>query len=334
MYDISSSNIDKLIIHKVGNKLRADNLTLSESLTPSSNDINDLLLRNYLKPIIIKNNSYEFFHDSDINLNEIFHFSNEIFKNRELFIENSRNIAKSLYNASTHPNISSGELIIVLYNNIKIEENLHFAIGLYKTEIKENYLEIEQKNEQLTINNKTGISVNKLQKAALILDNNEVFAIDTLSQKTKYWFNDFLQIRMRKTPNNNASIANKILQKVFTEIKKPDEAIKLTNELSDKINSEENLKIEDLRDISKKYINENSFDEIIEKVSTKEDISIELTDDINSEYLQKLNKRKKQKIKIVKDIELMISSSSFTIHDMKLMESNHGTQVSFTILDQ
>lgn len=333
MYDISSSNIERLIIHKIGNKLREDNLIISQELTTSSENINDLLLRNYLKPIVSKNNSYEFFHDADINLNEVFHFSNEIFNDKDSFIENSKNIAQSLYNASTHPNILAGELIVVLYNNI-IDEESHYALGLYKTEIKESYLEIEQINNLLTINNKEGISINKLQKAALIIDNNEVFAIDTINQKTKYWFNDFLQIRMKKTPNNNANIASKILQKVFVELEKPEEAVKLTNEISNIINSEEPLKLEDIRDISKNYILETSFDEIMDKVSKKEDITIDLKDEINSDYLKKINKRKKQKIKIAKDIELMLSSSAFKIHNMKLSDSDYGTQVSFTILDK
>ncbi|MDS7933060.1 hypothetical protein RMB03_07895 [Acinetobacter sp. V91_7] len=331
MFDLSSSTIEKVIIHKVGNKLRSEDLLLSDDITPASENINDILLRHYLKPIISKDNIYEFFHDIDINLNEVYHFTNEIFTTQTEFVEKSKNIATTLYNVSTHPNIAAGELIIILFNNIIFNNSSHYAIGLYKTEIKENYLDIKQENNSLIIKKKNGISINKLQKAALILDNNQIFAIDNLSQKTKYWHNNFLQIRLQKNSKNNAQIANKILKKVFLEIKNPVEAIELTNEITKKIEEEPKLFLEDIRDISKKYIIEDSFDEIIKNISKKEDIDLQLTDDINSEDLQKLNKAKKQKIKIINNIELIINSLDFTIDNMKLVESEEGTLVSFKI---
>lgn len=74
MYDISSTKIDKKIIHRIGNKFREEPLVFSENLAPNMEEIDNLLLQNYLKPIINYNEVYELYHESNINLNEINYF--------------------------------------------------------------------------------------------------------------------------------------------------------------------------------------------------------------------------------------------------------------------
>lgn len=55
---------------------------------------------------------YEFFHESNIALNEVFTYSRAIFEQGSNFLEHSQNIAKHLHSVSQHPNIKSGELFI------------------------------------------------------------------------------------------------------------------------------------------------------------------------------------------------------------------------------
>ena len=60
---------------------------------------------------------YEFFHESNIALNEVFTYSRAIFEQENNFLEQSQNIAKHLHSVSQHPNIKSGELFIGLFEN-------------------------------------------------------------------------------------------------------------------------------------------------------------------------------------------------------------------------
>ena len=60
---------------------------------------------------------YEFFHETDIGLNEMYTYVNAIFDTESNFLEQSQHIATHLQSASQHPNIKNGELFIGLFEN-------------------------------------------------------------------------------------------------------------------------------------------------------------------------------------------------------------------------
>lgn len=60
---------------------------------------------------------YEFFHETNIELNEVFTYSKTIFEQNSNFLEQSQNMARHLHSVSQHPNIKSGELFIGLFEN-------------------------------------------------------------------------------------------------------------------------------------------------------------------------------------------------------------------------
>lgn len=75
MIDISSAKVTKLIVHRIGNKLRDEGFTLSEHEIDHASTLDDLLLRNYLSAGIKQGELYDFYHESDLSLNVINHFS-------------------------------------------------------------------------------------------------------------------------------------------------------------------------------------------------------------------------------------------------------------------
>ena len=123
MIDISSAKLTKLIVHRIGNKLRDEGFTFSEHEIDHASTLDDLLLRNYLSAGIKLGELYDFYHESDLSLNVINHFSNLIFQNSDTFAEHTKSIAKHLYSASTHPNIGGGEFISILFGDIRTEDD-------------------------------------------------------------------------------------------------------------------------------------------------------------------------------------------------------------------
>lgn len=96
-------------------------------------------------------------------------------------------IAKYLYSVSTHPNISGGELIIILLSDIRVNALITEGLAILKMESRDSYLDIVDERGTIQLMTKSGISLNKIQKGCLILSNgNNLITIDTLSQKTKY----------------------------------------------------------------------------------------------------------------------------------------------------
>lgn len=218
MIDISSAKVDRIIVHKVGNKIREENFDLSSDLSQSTPDLQDLFLKNYLYPLSIQKDIYNFFHESDITLNAAFKFVTQIFNDNSLFVEQTHNLAKHLYSVSTHPNISSGELIIFLISDIRIEGQPKQGLAILKIENREEYLDVIENGDTFELTEKSGISLTKIQKGALIInDSFQVSVIDNLSQKTKYWLDNFLKITPKSTPESYAKLGSNLLKKSLTK---------------------------------------------------------------------------------------------------------------------
>jgi len=136
MISYFQASLSQPAIHKVGNKLLDEHLTLSEHSLKIDDEVLDNLLMNYfLKPFEKVNEVYRFDHPTgDLNLNEVYHFAEIIFNDKDTFHENSRQIAKHLYDISNHPKIKSGELYLCYFTGLQIEGESLDAIGIFKSE--------------------------------------------------------------------------------------------------------------------------------------------------------------------------------------------------------
>ena len=101
-------------IHKVGNKLSEELLTLSaQPLKVTDEVLGNLLMQYFLSPFEKVNEAYRFAHPTDnLQLNEIFHFAELIFSKEDTFHQNTEQIARHLYDIANHPKIKSGELYV------------------------------------------------------------------------------------------------------------------------------------------------------------------------------------------------------------------------------
>jgi len=239
-------------IHKVGNKLLDEHLSLSEHSLKIHDEVLDNLLMNYfLKPFEKVNEIYRFDHPTgDLNLNEVYHFADLIFNDQDTFHENSRQIAKHLYDISNHPKIKSGELYLCYFTGLQIERELSDALGIFKSESKEPYLKVIQKSNEFEINyEQEAINIKKLDKGCLIFNTEKeagykVAVIDqTNSTDAAYWIDDFLKLKIR---NNNYTQTNTVL-KVYKDF--------VTNKIDQEFEISKTDKI-DLLNRSIKYFKE------------------------------------------------------------------------------
>ena len=142
-------------------------------------------------------------------LNEVYCYCSKIFAFTECLYEQSINLAKHLYDNSTHPKIKMGEFYVVYFRNCVINNQLVDAIGIFKSENKETFLKINHKEENFEIESETGISINKLDKGCLVFniekENGYLVAVVDNTNKgsdAKYWMDDFLHVRPRKDSFN------------------------------------------------------------------------------------------------------------------------------------
>lgn len=260
MVTFFEASLAQLSIHRVGNKLQDEFYVLSDnSLQIEDELLSNLLMQYYLKPFEKVNEVYRFMHSSDMNLNELFHFSTEIFKEKGRFHEVSQQITKYLYDLTNHPKIKSGELYVAYFNNVQLEGELLDAIGIFKSETKETYLKVYPEDSGFNLGyEQDGINIQKLDKGCLIFntekeDGFKVLVVDQTNRagEAVYWKDEFLQLKIR---NDSFNQTNNTLS-VYKSF--------VTNKLEDDFEMNKADKI-DLLNRSMKYFKEKESFELDE----------------------------------------------------------------------
>ncbi|OFX84843.1 MAG: hypothetical protein A2W99_06500 [Bacteroidetes bacterium GWF2_33_16] len=204
MINFNESAIDQMIVHKIGKKHQDENIQFSKSPLVLNDEIKELLNRYFLSPF--KSDEYfHFFHESDLGLNEVYHYVEKIFASPQTFYDQSVNLAKHLYEQSTHPNINAGEFYIVYFKNFEFNYEITDAIGLFKSETRDTFLKVYPKGDNFAIESDQGIDIKKLDKGCLILNQEKekgfvVATVDKLNKgdDARYWVDDFLKIKQRE----------------------------------------------------------------------------------------------------------------------------------------
>ena len=204
MLNVSESTIERLVLHKVGKKDQEEDIQFSKRDLVLQNDLKELLVRYFLKPFKSEE-LYNFFHETDLNLNEVYNSIEKIFSNPTALYENSVKLAKHLYENSKHPNVPSGEFYVVYFKNCEYNYEVVDAIGLFKSETRDTFLKVYPKDDNFEIITEQGIDIKKLDKGCLILNLEKengyiVSLVDNLSKNddARYWIDDFLRIRQRE----------------------------------------------------------------------------------------------------------------------------------------
>jgi hypothetical protein len=204
MFVFDDSKINFIALHKIGVKFLDENIVLSRKVLSPTEDMSNLLLRYFLSPF--KSPEYfNLYHDINITMNEVFVCASKIFDNPETLLEQSQNLAKHLYEQSTHPKIKGGEFYTVYFKDCIIDGETVDAVGLFKSENKDTFLKVFPKGDGFEIESEKGININKLDKGCLIFnterENGYIVAVVDNTNKgvdAQYWVDDFLHIRQRK----------------------------------------------------------------------------------------------------------------------------------------
>lgn len=192
--------ISALSVHRVGNKAAVEGVELSENPVMIGDDLAEIL-KAYFLMAFKDDEKFHFAHPTDIELNSVFSYAKNIFADEGCCHEQSRNIAKYLYEKSEHPNIKRGDFYVIYFKDCILDGETIDAIGLFKSENKDTFIQINPVSGGFSIESQTGMSINKLDKGCLIFNTkaNEGYVacvVDNSNRSdAKYWVNDFLQLK-------------------------------------------------------------------------------------------------------------------------------------------
>ena len=205
MIQISESTLQRLIVHKVGNKVSDFTLVISQKEIQNFDEALSGMLMHYFFTPFKGDSFYNFTHPTDISLNEIYTYCSSIFDDESQFFSMSEAIAKHLYEMSDHPNIKEGELYVTLIKDVIVDAEVCDAIGIFKSENKETFLKVSQGADGLEVGSENGININKLDKGCIIFNTEreggfKVCAVDNTNRSSEaaYWKEAFLRIKPRE----------------------------------------------------------------------------------------------------------------------------------------
>ena len=199
--DFTQVELQQLITHHVGNKLRDEKFMLSSEVSTIDDDTKKILLKYFLLPINVEE-FFSFSHAVKLELNELFTIAEDIFSNPKLFINSSQSIAKLLYEQSMHPKIKEGELNIAYFSNVVLDDEVVEAIGIFKSETNVPFIKMKSQKSNFSINHDYGFEIKGMDKGCIIFNINQnkgykILIVDNAnkSAEAQYWKDDFLKVK-------------------------------------------------------------------------------------------------------------------------------------------
>ncbi|WP_432411144.1 nucleoid-associated protein [Rasiella sp. SM2506] len=200
MINLYNTHIASLSIHRVGNKSRNESILLSASPYEMDDELTPLLKEFFLKPFRDKEENYfNFQNETDLEFHELFNLVSEAFADPDTIHEQSKKITQYLFDQSMHPHIKSGEVYITYMENLQLDNEKVNAIGIFKSELKQDFLQFREGESQLDAVLQEGVSLNKLDKGAIIFDvkkeeGYKILSVDSNRYDARYWLESFLGV--------------------------------------------------------------------------------------------------------------------------------------------
>lgn len=245
MFNLEDAQIIAAAIHRVGNKSEDEGCVFSRQELLLDDSLKQILANYFLTPF--KSEEYHnFFHETDLEMNEVYAYASRIFDNPDNLFEESVHIAKHLYDKSEHPNIKAGDFYTVYFEDCYVDGETVEAIGLFKSENKDTFLRVSNEGGEFQLESLLGINIKKLDNGCLIFNKERengylVSAIDNTnrSSEAQYWMDDFLHIRQREdeyfhTQNIMALTKNFVMRELpeqFEDVTKAEQAAILNDSI-------------------------------------------------------------------------------------------------------
>ncbi len=200
MAEYTGALLKQLSIHSIGNKGNGGVLTTSPKPVQLQEIDKTLMSQAFLEKFSFDSDKYAFHHLSSLDYNEVYNHCLKIFTEEDDFHKESVNIARHLFESSTHPKIKDGELYVCLFDNYSANGAYVEAIGIFKTETKSNFIDLQTESKDWNFTIRKGVELTKFDKGCLVLPSNAEQGFDVLIYDTNrgeeavFWRETFLSI--------------------------------------------------------------------------------------------------------------------------------------------
>lgn len=216
--------LQNISVHYVGNKSSEQGMTLSKETLELEEEMKLKVKDYFLNRFASVFEKHHFSHPTSLDYNEVYNYADGIFAGTSSFHLTSVQIAQHLYKHSSHAKIKGGELYVCHFTDCIFENETVEAVGIFKTENKANFFEVNEKQAKFSIKWREGIDLNKLDKGCLIFNTHReegfhVLMIDSQSRgdEAQYWRDDFLGLSPVKDDFRQTNQFLSLTKKFVTE---------------------------------------------------------------------------------------------------------------------
>jgi len=316
MINRKNASISKFIIHKVGNKFNDTKNAFSEAVVHFDQASYELMMPFLLKPFASVVQSYRFNHHANVDLNEMNAYTSKVFDDDSEFVEVSKHILMHLYEQSNSAQIKTGDVLVVYFNDIKYEDMIVDAIGIYKIENKVDFFQTYLEEGSFDVAVQKGINAKKVDKGCLILNTRDtegkiVLSVDNNGYDAQYWTNHFLNIKFADNANQHTQNYIELCKDFSTEVLKTDYGVQEQStflaKTIDFFKENEVVNIESFKEeIFEDEKHKSLFDDYKKTFESEQDVLIRNQFDVVEAVVKKEKRKIKTEIKLDTNIQIKL----------------------------
>lgn len=229
MINLFQTAIESLSVSKIGNYSRNEGFLASIEPYKMNDEISPILKEFFFKQFRdMDENYFRFSHDVSLEYHDMYNLANQIFGAPSKTHELSNKISELLYGCGNHPHIKNGELYVAYLTGISVDNNKVDAIGIFKSEVKTDFLQFSESESQIDLILQQGVNLGKLDKAAIILNHEKehgykILCFDKNNYDSKYWFQNFLGLDIFEDEHFHTKKYMKFVQDFAKEVVLPAE---------------------------------------------------------------------------------------------------------------
>lgn len=196
----SKPSIKQLSVHYVGNKGLGEELVQAQQPLALNGRDSTIISEALLAKFSTDMERFSFTNAVSLEYNVLYNLCLAVFAEEADFHKTTLDIARHLHESTTHPKIKAGELYVAHLQNCEIDGRLTEAIGIYKTESKSNFLDIQHEGHQFSMTLREGAELSKIDKGCLVFPTNgekgfDIFLFDhNRGEEAVFWKETFLSV--------------------------------------------------------------------------------------------------------------------------------------------
>lgn len=322
--NFKAASLRKLVVHYVGNKNNSDAFILSENALELGEEQLSIISESFLHKFNSLFEWYSFAHPSSLQYNEVYNYVTGIFNKSDALEEASAQIARHLYEHSVHPKVKGGELYVAYFEGLPIEGRMHKAVGIFKTESKAIFLDVQAVNNSLQLAMREGAELTRVDKGCLIINQKGAEGFDVLifdnqnrGEEAAYWKEKFLGVTPQKNEFHQTAhfltlTKQYITEQAETEFHLPkNEQIELLHKSIDYFRSKESFDINEFQEEvfgGPEMI--ESFKNFGSRYVTRHDFDLASSFDISGAAVKKQMRIYKSVLKLDKNFHIYIHGNT------------------------